>query len=161
MQDIDRLGITLKDIDNSLDRFEFELLMEIVQRNENGINFEFISPLIYRMISKKKQLLKVLENAEGDFESALFDSKNISVIQLGNVNKEIKEIIPSLISNMIYDIKVENKGDTEVDSIINIVIDEAHNLLATNKEQTELYGNSLKVFKKIIKEGRKFAMSSV
>ena len=158
MQDIDRIGITLKDINNSLDRFEFELLMEIVQRNENGINFEFISPLIYRMISKKKQLLKVLENAEEDFESAIFDNKNISVIQLGNVNKEIKEIIPSLISNMIYDIKVENKGDTEVDSIINIVIDEAHNLLAANKEQTELYGNSLKVFEKIIKEGRKFGV---
>lgn len=158
MPDIDRIGITLKDINNPLDRFEFELLMEIAQRNENGINFEFISPLIYRMISKKKQLLKVLENSEDDFERAIFDDKNISIIQLGNVNKEIKEIIPSLISNMIYDIKVENKGDTEVDSIINIVIDEAHNLLANNKEQSELYGNSLKVFEKIIKEGRKFGV---
>lgn len=158
MSDIEQLGIKLKNIDNSLDRFEFELLMEIVQRNENGINFEFISPLIFRMANKKKQLLKVLKNSEGEFENDLFEDKNICIIQIGSVNKEIKEVIPSLISNMIYDIKVENKGNLEVDSIINIVIDEAHNLLATNKEQSELYGNSLKVFEKIIKEGRKFGV---
>lgn len=158
MDEINSLGIVLKDINNSLDRFEFELLMEIVQRNDNGINFEFISPLIYRMINKKKQLLKVFNDVEDNFENAIFDNKNISIIQLGNVNKEIKEVLPSLISNMIYDIKVENKGNDKVDSIINIVIDEAHNLLASNKEQTELYGNSLRVFEKIIKEGRKFGL---
>lgn len=158
LEDIDKLGIRIKPIENSLDRFEFELLLEIVQRNENGINFEYISPLMFRMANKKLQLLKIFESSTEELENSIFDSKNICVIQLGNVNKEMKEVIPSLISNILYDNKTESKGNNEVKSILNIVIDEAHNLLSSNKEETEMHGNSLKTFEKIIKEGRKFGV---
>lgn len=158
MEDIDKLGIKIKTIENSLDRFEFELLLEIVQRNENGINFEYISPLMFRMANKKLQLLKIFESSTEDLEKSIFDSKNICVIQLGNVNKEMKEVIPSLISNILYDNKTESKGNNDVKSILNIVIDEAHNLLSNSKEETEMHGNSLKTFEKIIKEGRKFGV---
>lgn len=158
MEDIDKLGIRIKTIENSLDRFEFELLLEIVQRNENGINFEYISPLMFRMANKKLQLLKIFESSTKDLEKSIFDNKNICVIQLGNVNKEMKEVIPSLISNVLYDNKTESKGNDDVKSILNIVIDEAHNLLSNSKEETEMHGNSLKTFEKIIKEGRKFGV---
>ena len=158
LEDIDKLGIRIKPIENSLDRFEFELLLEIVQRNENGINFEYISPLMFRMANKKLQLLKIFESSTEELENSIFDSKNICVIQLGNVNKEMKEVIPSLISNILYDNKTESKGNNEVKSILNIVIDEAHNLLSSNKEETEMHGNSLKTFEKIIKEGRRFGV---
>ncbi|MCI8272816.1 MAG: ATP-binding protein [Clostridia bacterium] len=158
MGDIDKLDIKVKPIQNSLDRFEFELLLEIVQRNENGINFEYISPLMFRMANKKLQLLKIFESSTEKIEDSIFEDKNICVIQLGNVNKEMKEVIPSLISNILYDNKTESKGNSEVKSILNIVIDEAHNLLSNNKEETEIHGNSLKTFEKIIKEGRKFGV---
>lgn len=158
IEDIDKLGIRIKPIENSLDRFEFELLLEIVQRNENGINFEYISPLMFRMANKKLQLLKIFESSTEDLENGIFDNKNICVIQLGNVNKEMKEVIPSLVSNILYDNKTESKGNDEVKSILNIVIDEAHNLLSNSKEETETHGNSLKTFEKIIKEGRKFGV---
>lgn len=158
MEDIDKLDIKVKTIQNSLDRFEFELLLEIVQRNENGINFEYISPLMFRMANKKLQLLKIFESSTEKIEDSIFEDKNICVIQLGNVNKEMKEVIPSLISNILYDNKTESKGNSEVKSILNIVIDEAHNLLSNNKEETEIHGNSLKTFEKIIKEGRKFGV---
>ena len=156
--EIDELGIRIKPIKNSLDRFEFELLLEIVQRNENGINFEYISPLMFRMANKKAQLLKIFESSEGELENNIFEDKNVCVIQLGNVNKEMKEIIPSLISNILYDNKTESKGENDVNSILNIVIDEAHNLLSSSKEETEIHGNGLKTFEKIIKEGRKFGV---
>ena len=158
LEDIDKLGIRIKPIENSLDRFEFELLLEIVQRNENGINFEYISPLMFRMANKKLQLLKIFESSTEELENGIFENKNICVIQLGNVNKEMKEVIPSLISNILYDNKTESKGNNEVKSILNIVIDEAHNLLTSSKEETEMHGNSLKTFEKIIKEGRKFGV---
>lgn len=158
LEDIDKLGIRIKPIENSLDRFEFELLLEIVQRNENGINFEYISPLMFRMANKKLQLLKIFESSTEELENGIFENKNICVIQLGNVNKEMKEVIPSLISNILYDNKTESKGNNEVKSILNIVIDEAHNLLSSSKEETEMHGNSLKTFEKIIKEGRKFGV---
>ena len=158
LNEIDELGIRIKPIKNSLDRFEFELLLEIVQRNENGINFEYISPLMFRMANKKAQLLKIFESSEGELENNIFKDKNVCVIQLGNVNKEMKEIIPSLISNILYDNKTESKGENDVNSILNIVIDEAHNLLSSSKEETEIHGNGLKTFEKIIKEGRKFGV---
>ena len=41
--------IQLSIANNELDRFEFELLLEIIKRSESGINFEYISPLIHRM----------------------------------------------------------------------------------------------------------------
>lgn len=89
LNEIDELGIRIKPIKNSLDRFEFELLLEIVQRNENGINFEYISPLMFRMANKKAQLLKIFESSEGELENNIFEDKNVCVIQLVNVNKEM------------------------------------------------------------------------
>lgn len=55
-----------------------------------------------------------------------------------------------------YDNKTESKGENDVNSILNIVIDEVHSLLSSSKEKTEIHGNGLKTFEKIIKEGRKF-----
>ena len=75
MEDIDKLDIKVKTIQNSLDRFEFELLLEIVQRNENGINFEYISPLMFRMANKKLQLLKIFESSTEKIEDSILKIK--------------------------------------------------------------------------------------
>lgn len=69
----------------------------------------------------------------------------------------MKEIIPSLISNKIFD-SLANKKDekNEIVQIINIVVDEAHNLLYEESGQSSSHKSVLEVFEKIVKEGRKF-----
>lgn len=145
--------------DNWLDRFELELILEVAQRSESGINFEYISPLMSRMASKKKDLRKVFKEVDIDkFYDNWFDDKSLAIIELANVNKDIRMIVPSLMSGIIYDRMVDEKGKDEVKSIINIVIDEAHNLLSNDLENTEIHSNTLKTFEKIIKEGRKYGV---
>lgn len=153
-------SISLNIDNNELNRFEFELLLEIIKRSESGINFEYISPLIHRMANKKKELEKVFINntTEEVFEKILFDNKQVCVIQLGRVNREVREMLPSLLSNIFLDARIELRNSTKIDNILNIVIDEAHNLLCKQEEQSEIHSNNLKTFEKIIKEGRKFGL---
>ena len=145
--------------DNWLDRFELELTLEIAKRTESGINFEYISPLMNRMALKKNDLKKVFQEVDVDnFFDNWFDDKDVSSIELANVNKDIRMIVPSLMSGIIYNNMVEEKGKDSIKSIINIVIDEAHNLLSNDLESTEIHDNTLKTFEKIIKEGRKYGV---
>lgn len=145
--------------DNWLDRFELELALEIAKRTESGINFEYISPLMNRMALKKNDLKKVFQEVDVDnFSDNWFADKDISIIELANVNKDIRMIVPSLMSGIIYNNMVEEKGKDSIKSIINIVIDEAHNLLSKDLESTEIHDNTLKNFEKIIKEGRKYGV---
>lgn len=145
--------------DNWLDRFELELTLEIAKRTESGINFEYISPLMNRMALKKNDLKKVFQEVDVDnFFDNWFDDKDVSIIELANVNKDIRMIVPSLMSGIIYNNMVEEKGKDSIKSIINIVIDEAHNLLSNDLESTEIHDNTLKTFEKIIKEGRKYGV---
>lgn len=69
----------------------------------------------------------------------------------------MREIIPSLISNHIFN-KLANSKDEkeEIIQIVNIVIDEAHNILFDDNDQTIAHRNVLQVFEKIVQEGRKF-----
>lgn len=156
----DLLNIVLNIENNELDRFEFELLLEIIKRSESGINFDYISPLIHRMANKKKELEKVFINntSNEDFEKILFDNKQVCVIQLGRVNYEVREMLPSLLSNIFFDSRIELRNNTKINNILNIVIDEAHNLLCKQEEQSEIHSSNLKTFEKIIKEGRKFGL---
>lgn len=153
-------NIQLNIANNELDRFEFELLLEIIKRSESGINFEYISPLIHRMANKKKELEKVFTNniLDNDFEEILFENKQICVIQLGRVNREVREMLPSLLSNIFLDTRIELRNSTKINNILNIVIDEAHNLLCKQEEQSEIHSSNLRTFEKIIKEGRKFGL---
>lgn len=141
-----------------LDRFELELIIQIALQSESGINFEYISPLMARMENRKKDFKKIFKQDNNSIYKNFFQHKNIAVIQLGTVNKDTKEIVPSLLSNILYKEKKEEKDDMEIKTIINIVIDEAHNLLSKDEEETELHNNTLNVFEEIIKEGRKFGV---
>lgn len=82
----------------------------------------------------------------------------VCVIQLGRVNHEVREMLPSLLSNIFFDARIELRNNTKIDNILNIVIDEAHNLLCKQEEQSEIHSSNLKTFEKIIKEGRKFGL---
>lgn len=141
-----------------LDRFIFELYFAVAQENENGVQLDFMMPLISRANKLLSDFKKVFDfSIRSDDKNIIFNKKNICVIQLGDVNKDMKEIIPSLISSTIFDSLSQKKDDKgEIVQIISIVVDEAHNILYDEPGQTASHTKVLEVFEKIVKEGRKF-----
>lgn len=137
-----------------LDRFKFELCFSIIRECEHGVNFEFLLPLLTRAEKIFNDLKKVF-----DFEdnSDIFENKNLAIIQLGNVNNDMTMIVPSLISSVIFRRQLEKKQGEEIKSIINIVLDEAHNILY-KEDDLAVHNNLLEKFEKIVKEGRKFGV---
>lgn len=146
-----QIGLTdLKKIQfKILDQYYFEIL--------NGYaNQEHISPLIGRLKKRFDMLNKVFEIKDSLSSEA---SSNIEVIDLKNVNLEIKKVIPLLICKTNYD-EQKNKRDTDKDNSLNIIIDEAHNILSENssRESESWKDYRLETFEEIIKEGRKFGI---
>ncbi|MBI9008662.1 MAG: ATP-binding protein [Tenericutes bacterium] len=144
--------------DDGLDRFIFELYFAVAQENENGIQLDFMMPLISRANKLIADFKKVFDfSITEDDKNIIFDKKNICIVQLGDVNKDMKEIVPSLISNKIFDSLADKKDEKdEIVQIINIVVDEAHNLLYEETSQSSTHRSVLEVFEKVVKEGRKF-----
>lgn len=135
-----------------LSRFKFEMIYAIVEYLRKGNNFEFVRPLISRMNSRIS-----------DFRKVFIDTDNIShepleVIQLANLNKDIREIVPSMIAGIIFDDRKRNDRENGIETIQIIVIDEAHNILYSSKESDDVASNNVDVFDSIIKEGRKFGL---
>jgi uncharacterized protein len=143
---------------DKLDRFIFELYFSVAQENENGVQLDFMMPLISRANKLILDFKKIFDfSSTGDDRNKIFDNKNVCVVQLGNVNKDMKEIVPSIIANNIFDSLAQKKDEhEEIIQIINIVVDEAHNILYDESGQTTTHKNVLEVFEKIVKEGRKF-----
>ena len=83
----------------------------------------------------------------------------IDVIDLKNVNLEMKKIIPLLICKAHYD-EQKNKRDIDKENSLHIIIDEAHNILSeTSSREAGLWKDyRLETFEEIIKEGRKFGV---
>lgn len=118
----------------------------------NRAQNEHIAPVINKLKSKQQDIRKVFDPA---IQGSLFQS-NIVVISLNDVNLEMKKTIPLLVSRRIYqEHKVSGQGQT-----LNIVIDEAHNILSTeSSRETESWKDyRLETFEEIIKEGRKFGV---
>ena len=86
-------------------------------------------------------------------------STNIHVVNLRNVNLEIKKIIPLIICKSNYD-EQKNKRDNNENNSLHIIIDEAHNILSenSNRESETWKDYRLETFEEIIKEGRKFGI---
>lgn len=103
---------------------------------------------------------KKIFDFSGNFEN-LFDnkSKNIAIIQLANVNKDMKEIIPSIIATNIFKKLQEVKEDKDsISQIVSIVVDEAHNILYEGDSSKPTHATILESFEKVVKEGRKFGV---
>jgi len=141
-----------------LDRFMFELYFAVAQENENGVQLDFMMPLLSRANKLIKDFNKVFDfSVDSNDRNIIFNEKNVCVIQLGNVNKDMKEIIPSLIANHIFDSLAKKKDEnSRIIQTINIVVDEAHNILYEESGQSNSHKNVLEVFEQIVKEGRKF-----
>jgi hypothetical protein len=151
---LDEITVTIPG--DPLERFLFELYFSVAQENENGVNLDFMMPLISRARKLINDFHKIFDFHE-NFKD-IFHGKNVCIIQLGNVNKDMKEIVPSIISENIFNRLQESKEEKGVKQIINIVADEAHSILYDAKNDILAHDSVLQTFEKVIKEGRKFGL---
>ncbi len=122
----------------------------------NKINDTHVSPVINRLRGESADLQKVIDFKE---TKSIFADKNFAVIDLNEVNQNIKKKIPLLISQIEYkNHKIDRKVNKE--KYLNIIIDEAHNILSyDSKRESETWKDyRLETFEEIIKEGRKFGV---
>ena len=116
---------------------------------------EHIAPAINKLKSNEKNIEKVF-----DFSSKInsfWEKSNIVVINLCKVNTDMKKLIPLLLTNKLYN---EYKKKRDNKSYLNIIVDEAHNILSyqSTRESESWKDYRLEVFEEIIKEGRKFGV---
>lgn len=113
---------------------------------------EHIGPLMGRLDNRISELEKVVRvsNTPEKFEI-------LTIVSLKDVSIHMRKVIPLLICKQIYE---EKKGDKDKDKYLNIIIDEAHNILSYNSErESETWKDyRLETFEEIIKEGRKFGV---
>lgn len=143
-------------IDNPLVLLSVLVHLEMIYKLSYGYNqFEFINPLLTRIESRKKMFNKIIQVSDEDN----FMNTFCTVISLRNVNREAKDIIPLLVSRYVYRFQKRRVQNLDkIDKIINLIIDEAHNILSVGKsrEADKWQDYRLDVFEEIIKEGRKF-----
>ncbi|MEM6656686.1 MAG: ATP-binding protein [Pseudomonadota bacterium] len=119
----------------------------------NRAQNEHIAPAINKLKSKQGDIRKVFDpQNKGDVFT-----RNVVVMNLHDVNIEMKKTLPLLISKRIYQ---EQKDRADTDSALSIVIDEAHNILSyeSSREAESWKDYRLETFEEIIKEGRKFGV---
>lgn len=116
---------------------------------------EHIAPAINKLKSNEKNIEKVFDFT--DKIGSFWSNSNIAVINLCNVNTDMKKLIPLLLTNKLYrNYKKNRKGN----GYLNIIVDEAHNILSyqSTRESESWKDYRLEVFEEIIKEGRKFGV---
>lgn len=152
-------NIAIRSDINRFQMFYLWLALEVSRASESGTNFEFVQPLLPRAKSVIKDLEKVFSDDENADLQEVFGGKHLAIIQLGDVNEASREMLPSLIAELLMRRASENKGDGTPEEVVTLVIDEAHNLLGYDAAQTDVvHDNTLRVFERVIKEGRKFGV---
>lgn len=153
-EDIEK-NVTIKQPESFLDKFFFMLTFQIAKESSSGTNSDFILPLI----SRTNKLINNLEKVFVDNKDFFWEKNKFTIIQLADCNSDMIDIIPALVSKMIFDRAVQNKGNNDIaGTITNIVIDEAHNLLYADFDNNNFHKTTIDVFEKIVKEGRKFGI---
>jgi len=134
-------------------KLKFKILSQYYHEIINGYsNQEHIRPLIGRMFKKFDVLEKLILVENGEAKSY-----NLEIVNLKDVNLEMKKTLPLIIAKQLYD-EHKEMGDFEKKSL-HIVIDEAHNILSSASErESEIWKDyRLETFEELIKEGRKFS----
>jgi len=144
------------DPDNFIEKFIKVMYLRLIRDLlDNRAMNEHIAPAINKLKSVINDIEKLLDFTDNrDF----WDGRNIAVINLNDANQDAKKMIPLLIAHHLYK-DHKKKKDDEL-SYLNIIIDEAHNILSyqSNRESDTWKDYRLEVFEEIIKEGRKFGV---
>lgn len=149
---VDNLIINIDSL-NEFQRIRIKIIINLFYSIQKGFyNREHISPLLNRLNNRLKELNLVFEESTAD----LFNDNNLVVVSLKDINSlEIKKIVPLVISKDLYE---KQKELNDKSKFLNLIIDEAHNILSnsSNQESETWKDYRLEVFEEIIKEGRKF-----
>lgn len=133
-----------------IDVMYMQLIYDVL--NNRAMN-EHISPAINKLRAAAPSIGKVL-----DFSgSKSFWTTNKVVVNLRDVNLDMRKMIPMILTNKFY---LEKKRSAQKDTYLNFVVDEAHNVLSrqSERESEEWKDYRLEVFEEVIKEGRKFGI---
>ena len=119
---------------------------------------EHISPAINKLKSKKDDIEKVL-NTESSSTNFFNTEDNMIVINLKDVNLEMKKTLPLLLAKKVY-MEQKSKYKKDEKKFLNIIVDEAHNILSEEsfREAESWKDYRLETFEEVIKEGRKFGV---
>ncbi|MEX2335713.1 MAG: ATP-binding protein [Fulvivirga sp.] len=136
-------------------KIKFKILSQYYHEIINGYsNQEHIRPLIGRMFKKFEMLERLISVQAPNSPS---QENNLEIINLKDVNLEMKKTLPLIIVKQLYD---EHKGGGEFEKrSLHIIIDEAHNILSSSSDrESETWKDyRLETFEELIKEGRKFS----
>jgi uncharacterized protein len=118
----------------------------------NRAQNEHVVHVINRLKARKVDIDRVFDMDSDD----TFWQSNVVVVNLADVNLEMKKTLPLLLAKKLY---TEQKETGQAGSL-SIVIDEAHNILSTEsfREAESWKDYRLETFEEIIKEGRKFGV---
>lgn len=153
---VDKFAFTDNFIENFIAIMYIQLIYDVLS---NRAMNEHIAPAINKLKSKAKSIVKVFSFGNENVGSFWKDS-NIVVINLNDVNTDTKKMLPLLLTKKLY-AEYKRKHDREEnDEYLNIIVDEAHNILSyqSMRESEEWKDYRLEVFEEIIKEGRKFGV---
>ena len=138
----------------SLDQFCLFLHLQLAgDLYQYKVQNDHIYPVINRFRAKQKSI----ENTFGVSENPDFwKNQNLVVINLRDVNLDMRKTIPLLLAKNIYSAHKKERNK----KTLSIIIDEAHNILSTAsfRETDEWKDYRLETFEEIIKEGRKFGV---
>ena len=144
-----------KEDDNFIIEFIRYLYIQLIEDVLNSrANNEHIIPAI-------KKLQAVIEDFEKIFiiddNKDFWCDKSLVVVDMNGVNVGMKKLIPLLLSTKLYN---SHKCEKRNKSSLNIIIDEAHNILSYESlRESETWKDfRLETFEEIIKEGRKFGV---
>lgn len=139
---------------DALELMLFKLYFATANHIGYGTQYDYISPLLRRAEKIIADLRKVFIFSQ----DSVFGNSNIIIVQMADVNNDMMEIIPSVITNRLFEEKVMSKEDGIIKEIVNIVIDEAHNLLYEDEHDSHHKKVTIETFEKAIKEGRKYGL---
>jgi DNA helicase HerA-like ATPase len=150
--DIDLIKLSSSKL-NDLDKLKLQIIFQYYDDIIKGhANREHLSPLIKRMEKRFEDIRKVIE-----INDSISNQKNFTIVSLKEVNIHMRKILPLLLCKQLYDEQKEKNNET---SYLNIIVDEAHNILSrdSDRESEQWKDYRLETFEEIIKEGRKFGV---
>lgn len=140
---------------STLDSFFIFLLLQLIHDLRTyKVQIDHILPVINRFKAKQKDIEKVFTLEER--RKSLWENENVVVINLRDVNIDMRKTIPLLLAKQEYQKHKEHNNQES----LSIIIDEAHNILSKSsfRETEDWKDYRLETFEEIIKEGRKFGV---
>lgn len=148
------LNLDFSTIEPGIDLIRFKIILQYYNDIISGFaNREHLAPLIKRLETRVPDIKKlVVASGDDSFGEPLI------VVSLRDVNLAMRKVIPMLLCKYMYDRKKE--VDPSNQRYLNLVIDEAHNILSleSSRESEAWRDYRLETFEEIVKEGRKFGV---